>query len=89
MININLILFYFSFEHLMCLDYITEKLYESMEHDIVPVILSERDFKKNAPPNSVINAFDFKSPKDLAEYLLRLDRNPDLYMKYLQWPKII
>ena len=43
------------------------------------------DYKLSTPPNSVIHVEDFTSPKDLAEYLLKLDTNDDLYNEYLKW----
>ena len=38
-----------------------------------------------APPHSYIDVNDFKSPKQLAEYLNYLDANPQEYMSYFWW----
>ena len=39
------------------------------------------------PPKSYIDVSDFKSAKDLANYLLYLDTNTDEYLKYFEWKK--
>ena len=41
--------------------------------------------EKVAPPGSYIHVKDFKSPKQLAEYLKELDRNDTKYMEYFKW----
>ncbi len=41
--------------------------------------------KRYAPPNSYIHVDDFKSPKELAQYLYLLDSNNDLYNNYFRW----
>ena len=43
------------------------------------------DYKRAAPPHSFIHVDDFESPKELADYLHKLDRNDDLYNEYFQW----
>jgi hypothetical protein len=41
------------------------------------------------PPSGYINVLDFKSPKDLADYLLYLDKNATAYNVYFKWKKHI
>ena len=43
------------------------------------------DYKRSAPPNSYIHVDEFESPKHLAEYLLKLDQDDDLYSSYFRW----
>ena len=43
------------------------------------------DYKRAAPPHSYIHVEDFDSPKELAEYLIKLDQNDDLYNEYFRW----
>ncbi len=38
-----------------------------------------------APPHSYISVDDFAGPKDLAERLHHLDRNPEEYLSYFWW----
>ena len=52
----------------------------------VPIIMNGVDNLQNLlPPKSYIDVDDFSSAKELAEYLIRLDRNADLYNEYFSW----
>ena len=79
--------FYLSFENSWCADYVTEKFYRPLLYDTVPIVLGGVDYDQFAPPHSYINAFDFPSAKELAEYLHLLDRNEDLYARYFDWKR--
>lgn len=79
--------FYLSFENSLCQDYVTEKLYKAMRYDIVPIVYGGANYDRFAPPNSYINVLDYDSPKDLAEYLLKLIANPEEYKKYFLWKR--
>ena len=76
--------FYLSFENSICKEYVTEKFFEMMGRNIVPVVLGGADYTAIAPPHSYINALDY-TPKQLAEYLMELDRNDTLYAEYFWW----
>ena len=43
------------------------------------------DYEKATPFHSYIHVDDYDSPKDLAEYLHRLDQNDDEYNEYFKW----
>ncbi|XP_072020941.1 uncharacterized protein [Amphiura filiformis] len=80
--------FYLSFENAECDEYITEKTWDTaLQHGVVPVVYGahKADYERLAPPNSYIYAGDFKTVKDLGDYLLKLDKNPKLYAKYFEW----
>ena len=80
--------FYLAFESTNCVDYITEKVYKILQPHMttVPIIMSRAENLQNLlPPKSYIDVNDFSSAKKLAEYLLRLDRNDDLYNEYFAW----
>lgn len=79
--------FYIAFENSWCADYVTEKFYRPLYYDTVPIVMGGADYHLIAPPNSFINVKDFKSPKDLAEYLLKLDQSDDLYERYFDWKR--
>ena len=53
----------------MCPDYVTEKMFEALQHDIVPVVLGGADYAATFPAHSFINMRDFSSMADLAQYL--------------------
>ena len=43
------------------------------------------DYKRVAPAHSFINAADFESAADLADYLKFLDRNDEEFLSYFWW----
>ena len=79
--------FYLAFENSICNDYVTEKLFSILQHDIVPVVLGGADYTRIAPPHSFIDARQFEGPEQLADYLKRLDTDDDLYAEYFEWKK--
>ena len=78
--------FYLSLENSLCLDYITEKFYNMMNYNVVPIVMSlHGSHAKMAPPHSYINAAAFPTVKELAQYLIMLDKNDTLYNEYFWW----
>lgn len=51
----------------------------------MPVVYGKTNYSTVAPPHSFINVLDFPSIKDLAQYLLYLDRNDTAYNEYFWW----
>ncbi|KAL3217915.1 hypothetical protein MRX96_050908 [Rhipicephalus microplus] len=79
--------FYLSFENANCKDYITEKFFNALRHNVVPVVMgaSREEYRAAAPYHSYIHVDDFASPKELAEYLRLLSSNHSLYNQYFEW----
>ncbi|XP_033362947.1 alpha-(1,3)-fucosyltransferase C-like [Bombus vosnesenskii] len=77
--------FYLSFENSLCDDYVTEKLYNSLRYNVVPIVYGGANYSRYAPPRSYIDVFDFDTPKSLAEYLKELIKNPRKYSEYFAW----
>ncbi|GAU93793.1 hypothetical protein RvY_05678 [Ramazzottius varieornatus] len=78
--------FYLSFESSVCKDYITEKFFGALQNDVVPIVIGGGNYTAiNAPSNSYIDARDFTTPKDLADYLFYLEATPGAYNEYFQW----
>ena len=81
--------FYMAFENAIhCKDYITEKVFRnSYLMGAVPVVLgaTKSDYEAVLPPNSFIYAEDFKTPKQLVDYLNYLDKNDSAYREYFKW----
>lgn len=78
--------FFFVFEKYDCQEYITDTLYKYLNLNIIPVVFGFYDFG-NLPPNSVINAVNFKNPEELARYLKYLYKNLTAYEEYFEWKK--
>ncbi len=77
--------FYLSFENSECLDYVTEKVGNILDVDLVPVVMGGTNYTRDTPPHSVISVYDYQSPKQLAEYLHYLDNNMEEYLEYFKW----
>ncbi|XP_043519704.1 glycoprotein 3-alpha-L-fucosyltransferase A isoform X4 [Frieseomelitta varia] len=80
--------FYLAFENSNCKDYITEKFFvNGLGHNVLPIVMGAHptDYARSAPYRSYIHVDEFESPKELAEYLHRLDRDDELYNSYFRW----
>lgn len=77
--------FYLSFENAICDEYVTEKLFNILKRNLVPIVYGGADYKKCAPPHSYINVEDFDTVEQLAEYLNYLLQNTEEYLKYFEW----
>ena len=51
----------------------------------VSVVLGSADYTKFAPANSYVDAAQFESPKDLANYLIFLSSDSVAYNSYFKW----
>jgi len=78
--------FIVSFENARCDDYMTEKIFRTMHMGVVPVYMGASNIREWLPStNAVVLADDFKTPKELAEYIRYLDENPKEYEKLLKY----
>jgi len=76
--------FYLSFENSLCDDYVSEKFFNVLAHDIVPVVYGGANYSKLAPPHSYIEAMQY-TPKQLALYLKQIDKDDRLYNEFFWW----
>ena len=53
--------------------------------NVVPVVMGGANYSELAVPGSYINVMDFKTVKQLAEYLQYLDKNNTAYNEYFNW----
>jgi hypothetical protein len=58
-----------------------------IRYNVIPIAMGAppEDYNLRAPLNSYIHTEDFDSPKDLATYLHKLDKDDKLYNEYFQW----
>lgn len=78
-------MFSLSFENSVCYDYSTEKYSNPILYRSIPVVINPDWNRHLLIPGSFINAIDFKSPKELGEYLHFVSENYFEYAKYLDW----
>ncbi|XP_057371281.1 alpha-(1,3)-fucosyltransferase C-like [Daphnia carinata] len=77
--------FYLSFENSFCDDYVTEKFFSILQLEVVPIVFGGSNYSAMAPPHSYINAQDFETARQLADYLKTLDSDNELYNQYFWW----
>ena len=77
--------YYLAFENSLCTDYITEKLYKVLDLPIIPVVYGGADYSEHLPFKSYINVRDYKSAKELANYMQLVANRSDLYLSYFDW----
>ena len=81
--------FYYAAENNFCEEYVSEKYwYTSIDNDAIPIVLGSTTTYANprlAIPGSYIEAMKFASPDELAEHLLQVDKNDELFNGYLKW----
>ena len=78
--------FYLSFENDICTDYITEKAFNALRLDTVPILLSGAPLSTLLPPGSVIDALS-RSPEQLADHLYSLLADKEAYQAHFTWRK--
>lgn len=81
--------FYLSLENGEFKDYITEKFWDPLSYDVIPVVYgpSREDYEKVAPPHSFIHVEDFYNFSDLANYLKKVGENETLFNQYFYWKR--
>ena len=78
-------MFYLSFENSICKDYITEKFFDPLQTNIVPVVFGRANHSEISPPHSFIDASRSETPEALANLLTKIANNEALYANYFWW----
>ncbi|KAG4067381.1 hypothetical protein HA402_015817 [Bradysia odoriphaga] len=79
--------FYLAFENSICVDYVTEKLYNILNYDIIPIVYGGANYSNLLPYNSYIDVMNFTSPEKLVNYLQYVGSNESVYKSYFHWRK--
>eukprot|EP01080_Neovahlkampfia_damariscottae_P000828 gene828-9078_t len=78
--------FYLAFENTFEKGFISERYWEALNSGTIPVYLGPSDIKNYEPSvGSILYLNDFNSTKDLANEMLRISSDNDLYEKMLDW----
>ena len=77
--------FYLSLENAVCKDYVTEKFFNILPYNTIPVVMNGADMTKVAPKHSYINVLDFPSTAKLAEYLKKVASDDQLFASFFWW----
>lgn len=85
--------FYFAFENSLCVDYTTEKFFDALSNDIIPIVYggtnnSRLNLASIVPKKSFIDTRDFSTTKELTNYLKYLDTNFIEYLEYFKWKNL-
>ena len=75
--------FTIAFENSSHPGYTTEKLLDALAARTVPIYWGSQTAGEDFNPASFINAHEFRSFADLANYVVEVDSNDDLYLSYL------
>jgi len=76
--------FVLAFENKERLGWTTEKMYDPLQAYSVPIFWGDRQAPKYFNPEAFINAHDFRSHQELADYVCHVDATPELYERYLR-----
>ncbi|KAF1744064.1 hypothetical protein MXB_753 [Myxobolus squamalis] len=78
-------MFFIAAENSHCQEYATEKYWTALIKGAIPIVVGYPSNLTNLIPGSYINAFDFRHPMDLANYLKQITKNKEEYIKYHEW----
>lgn len=79
--------FFLALENSICRDYMSEKVWHPLQWHVVPIVLGAQleDYSRLLPKSSFIHPAQFGSMQELGDYLVKLDKNDNLYNSYLKW----
>ena len=78
-------MFFLAFENHNEDDYITEKLWDSLEAGVIPVYYGAPNVKERVPEHSVVRVQDFDGSYELVVHLRQIAQNRSLYDSYHAW----
>ena len=86
--NVKKYKFVFALENSNCKDYVTEKFWNIIKTDVIPIVYWPPGQKPdNVPKHSYINMDDFPNLRKFNEYLIKVSDNSTLYNSYFEWKR--
>ncbi|CAF3843286.1 unnamed protein product [Rotaria sp. Silwood1] len=79
--------FILSFENSLCLEYTTEKFFDSLQYPVVPVVRGQTNYSYFIPSSGYIDTNEFSNMSSLARYLNETRYNKKKYLSYFSWKK--
>ena len=81
--------FTIAFENKELSGWTTEKMYDPLAAHTIPIFWGDPKAVDYFNPEAFINAYDFSSYSELADYVCEVDTNEALYLRYLQAPPFL
>lgn len=78
--------FNIAFENSSAPGYLTEKIFEPMFYETIPIYWGDPLVNKDFNPGSFINVMNYKNYDEAIKYVLEVERNEDLRLKILNQP---
>ena len=72
--------FYLSFENALCSDYVTEKMFNALKLNTIPVVFGGANYSAILPPHSYIDALEYPDPKG---QLVRFTKSFAPFVKFI------
>ncbi|ROL59393.1 glycosyltransferase [Bacteroidetes/Chlorobi group bacterium ChocPot_Mid] len=69
--------------------YTTEKIYEAMKVNSLPIYWGNPKIGLDFNTKSFLNYYDFNNDEELIEKIIEIDKNDDLYFQYLKEPNFV
>ncbi|KAF1742501.1 hypothetical protein MXB_4777 [Myxobolus squamalis] len=77
--------FFIAAENSHCQEYTTEKYWGAVASGAIPIVIGYPKNQSYLIPGSYIDAFNFRHPRDLADYLKTVMNSFWLFSKYHTW----
>ena len=78
--------FYLSFENSICDDYVTEKYFNILKYNVIPITYGGADLEDmGAPIHTRIDALKYQTAEKMVTYLKALHENDEKYAEYFWW----
>lgn len=76
-------------ESQMCTNYVSEKFFKILKHDILPIVFKYFNHDLYVPKSAFIDASQYDSVNHLGEYIQYLETNLTNYQAYFEWKKYV